>query len=293
MTNHQDRAAWLERRRESIGASESAGILGVSPWSSPLSVWASKVLDPEPDEPSEPMIWGTLLEPTILAEYSRRRGVDVAHHDQSVSIRHPRFVATRMSCTPDGIAADGGLVEAKAVNAYALGDWEDGAPLYYRVQLQHQLAVTGRDHGTLVALIGGQKLVWHDEERSAEFIETLEDACARFWRDFVLPGIQPPATATPGDIRALERMHPSDSGETIDLPAGFAELDARLDEIREIIKPLEAEEKDIKARLKAAIGGATFGVIPGVDGRWAWKSQDRKEYTVAASTIRVLRRLKK
>lgn len=37
-----DRAEWLEWRRNGIGATDVAGILGVSPWASPWSVWADK-----------------------------------------------------------------------------------------------------------------------------------------------------------------------------------------------------------------------------------------------------------
>jgi len=289
-----DRQAWLQSRRESIGASESAGILGVSPWASPLSVWASKVLEPEQDEPSEPMQWGSILEPVILAEYGRRRGVDVCHHDQTVSVRHPRWETTRMACTPDGTVDAGALVECKAVSAYMADQWEDGAPLHYRVQLQHQMSVMGADRGTLVALIGGQRLVWHDEPRNDEFIRVLEDQCARFWAEYVAPGVQPPASGTVADVRALERLHPDDSGETVELPRDdFAGLDERLVELREQLKAIGDEKAAIESRIKAAIGGATYGVIPGVEGRWSWKSQARKEYTVAASTIRVLRKLKK
>jgi putative phage-type endonuclease len=287
------RDEWLAARRRGIGASESAGVLGVSPWSSPLSVWASKIHGDAVEE-NEAMRWGTLLEPVVLAEYQERTGRTVTRHDQAVSLDHPDFERTHMTATPDGYDADGRVVQVKTTSAYMKDEWADGeAPLHYRVQLQHELAVTGRDAGALVVLIGGQELRIVEETRNVAFVEALEEACARFWRDFVEPRVMPPATATPADIRALERLHPSDSGETVELPPEAAIWDVRLAEIGEVLKALGEEKERIQNQLRAAIGGATYGSIPGAAGRWSWKHQDRKEYTVAAGTMRVLRRLKK
>jgi len=34
------REQWLALRKKGIGGSDAAGVMGMSPWSSPLSVWA-------------------------------------------------------------------------------------------------------------------------------------------------------------------------------------------------------------------------------------------------------------
>ena len=39
-----ERTDWLAWRRKGIGASDIAGILGISPWASPWSVWADWIL---------------------------------------------------------------------------------------------------------------------------------------------------------------------------------------------------------------------------------------------------------
>lgn len=36
------REEWLVRRRKTIGGSDAAGIVGLSKWASPFSVWADK-----------------------------------------------------------------------------------------------------------------------------------------------------------------------------------------------------------------------------------------------------------
>lgn len=40
-----ERAEWLQWRRGGLGGSDIAGVLGLSPWSSPWSVWADKVIN--------------------------------------------------------------------------------------------------------------------------------------------------------------------------------------------------------------------------------------------------------
>ena len=81
-----DREAWLAERSRSVGASEAAAVLGVCPYSTPIDVWQRKLGLAPPLPESEPMLWGTLLEPIILAEYERRTGRTV--FDRQQFVRH-------------------------------------------------------------------------------------------------------------------------------------------------------------------------------------------------------------
>ena len=53
--DYKNREAWLEARRNGIGASDTPGILGVSQWASPFSVAASKLSPDYAVEYSEAM----------------------------------------------------------------------------------------------------------------------------------------------------------------------------------------------------------------------------------------------
>lgn len=68
---------WLEERSQGIGASESAALLGISPWSTPLSLFLEKSgrvkRRPGLDE-AERLLWGNLLEPVIIRELVSRTG---------------------------------------------------------------------------------------------------------------------------------------------------------------------------------------------------------------------------
>ena len=58
-----------------------------------------------------------------------------------------------------------------------------------------------------------------------------------------------------------------------------------------IVKEAETRRTELQNKLKLAIGDNTFGELPS-GGKFTWKTQDRKEHFVAASTSRVLRRTK-
>lgn len=291
------RDEWLAARREGVGASEVAAILGLSPWASPLSVWASKVLGEDEEhtaDAEERMRWGSLLEPVILAEYARRTGADVHPVEQQTPdsiIRHARWdEGVRLSATLDAYLGSDGVVEVKTTSAYQAEAWTDGAPLHYQVQVQAQLACEGGARGVIVALVGGQRLVWHEVERDEAAIAMIEDAVAEFW-GYVERREPPPASPTSVDVRVLERLHPDDSGETVQLGLDLAAMTEERESIAAEAKRLAERKTEIDAAIKTRLGPATFGALP--DGRrWQWRWQERKETLVKASRSRVLRLVK-
>ena len=52
-TRNMSRAEWLAARKAGIGGSDAAAIIGLNPFSSPLTVWADKTSTDEPQEDSE------------------------------------------------------------------------------------------------------------------------------------------------------------------------------------------------------------------------------------------------
>ena len=55
------RDKWLELRRQGIGGSDAAAIMGLNPWKTPMDIWLEKTgefLDDEEPE-NEKMYWGT------------------------------------------------------------------------------------------------------------------------------------------------------------------------------------------------------------------------------------------
>ena len=82
-TRNMSRAEWLAARKAGIGGSDAAAIIGLNPFSSPLTVWADKTSADEPQEESESeAIWlGNVLEDHVARRYAEQ----VSEHRQMQS----------------------------------------------------------------------------------------------------------------------------------------------------------------------------------------------------------------
>jgi len=292
MAKQLTREEWLAERREGIGASDTPAILGLSPWRSPLDVWAEKTGTVEPDDLSdnEAVEFGNRLEGVIAEAFAERTGRDVHRWPSHHSIAHPDH--PWMRCTPDA-EDDQGLIQIKTTSEYKSNEWKDEPPLHYQVQVQHEMAVCNADQDTLVVLIGGNKLRWFDVPRNQAFIDVLIPRLAEFWR-LVESETMPPVDGSLATARVLSRLYPEDNGTVVDLSpvADAVDWAATLDEAKAMVKKAEALKREAENNLKAAIGDASFAVL--ADGRtFSHKLQERKEHLVKASSFRVLRAVKK
>ena len=58
ITDETKKEQWLEQRRKFITGTDAAALLGISKWSSKLSVWFDKKGMAEPTIETEAMFWG-------------------------------------------------------------------------------------------------------------------------------------------------------------------------------------------------------------------------------------------
>ena len=78
-TLEMPRDEWLELRRQGIGGSDAAAILGLNPWKTPMDVWLEKTGEfTRDDEENEQMYWGTVLEAVVAEEFKAHRPQDQA-----------------------------------------------------------------------------------------------------------------------------------------------------------------------------------------------------------------------
>jgi putative phage-type endonuclease len=278
VTDYQNRAAWLAARHKGIGASDSPALFNLSPYHSRFSLWTKKTgPTPAEDERSEEdeiealadpraerMEWGHLLEGPIAAQYERRTKRKLWSFSDFCIAQHPRIPF--MLSTLDRFIIEApdrkgdGTLEIK--NSGDLLAWRDGPPQHYLVQVQHQLAVTGRDYATLVVLLGGNRLRWWDIDRVEGFIEELEHAVVDFWED-VQANRRPAVDGHKATLEALKKLHPLDNGKEVALPPEAATWWQQLGEAKAAIKAAEETKTEAESRIREAFGDATFGVVPG------------------------------
>lgn len=293
-----DHAAWLEQRRTGIGGSDAPVLYGVHPWETMFSVWASKARGAKDEKGGWPLRLGKVLEPVTRDLYCEETGRVIC--DGVTNMRHPDPELGFMIANTDGTIQtvpdqEGpGVYEGKTTSVFNAAQWSEGVPLYYQIQVQHYLAVTGLRWGSLCVLILGDRepLRWVDIERNEQFIDDLVERERRFWHDHVLADSPPAPDGKEPTSQALKLLHPQDNGEIVQLGVEVHDSAERLSDIDDRMKELGQVREELRQQIKLAIGDATFGRFPDGTG-FSWKTQDRKAYTVKASTSRVLRRASK
>lgn len=256
-----DRQAWLAERRKGIGASDAAAVCGMSPYRGPLDVYLDK-LGLLPEQESEPMRWGLLLEQVVETAYCQETGQPWI--ETRPMLRHQQY--PWMLATLDRQRADGRIVELKT--ARTAEGWgqagTDEVPEGYLLQVQHQMAVADVDAADVAVLIGGSDFRVYHVARRQDLIDLLIMVEAEFWQRVV--SLQPPEIdwqdeRTPALVQLLHRPTPD---TTIDLIDGAQYAD-RWEECGEEIRRLEGERDRCKARLAELMGMAAIGRLP--DGR--------------------------
>lgn len=206
-TKDMPRADWLEWRKKGIGGSETAAIMGKSPFESALSVYISKTDLAEPVEMNDAMHFGNLLEPIVADEFTRRSGFQA--YELHKMIRHPIYEF--MLANVDRVIYDEvmgwGILECKTANQFKQMDWEGSrTPEHYYYQVQHYLAVTGLQFAYIACLIGGQTFRYNYIERDEAVIEQIFEGVTDFWFNHVLPEVMPDVSHLDADN--LGRLYP-------------------------------------------------------------------------------------
>ena len=146
---------WFQKRLGKVTASRIADLMAktkTGPGASRANYLAQLVTERLTGTPTEgfqspAMTWGIEQEAAARAAYSARMGVLV---DEVDFVDHPTMQA---GASPDGLVGEDGLIEIKCPNTSTMLEYlEDRTiPQKYRLQMQWQLAVTGRDWCDFVA----------------------------------------------------------------------------------------------------------------------------------------------
>ncbi|GAA4680120.1 YqaJ viral recombinase family protein [Nocardioides nanhaiensis] len=250
-----ERTRWLRERRDGIGGTDAATLMGTHVGNvTPRDVYRDKLDTSEPVERDLPMFrFGHLLEPRLLAEVEAHYGIRVRkggfyrHNEESWRYANP-----------DGLTSDGGLVECKTTGTTTktYKAWKAGEVSAHAYdQGQHYLAVTGRAHVRFVVGVNPKgwmkrpesewvdsvKEVLHvgpierDEARIAEILEAERD----FWACVTARSLS--TRWAPREVEA-------------DLPEMVTDDLARLARIKREQSTLADEREAIEKRIRAIIG---------------------------------------
>lgn len=296
------RAEWLALRRETVGASEVAALLGVHPWITAYGLYALKAGLALADQEETPaMRRGRMLEDDALAILQEERPGWTVTPNPMPGGCFFRNMATRESCTPDGFVTSPdrpgrGTAQVKSVQKHVFSrQWktEDGTiepPLHVAVQAVQEARLTGAQWAVVVALVVDYGIDAHVIEVPLYpgLITRIEAEVAAFWRG--VEARQPPDPDYARDGATIAALYaPDDSLPPVDLNGNsIVAAVARRERMSRLIKRAETKKKTAEAEIVEKLAGATVGRLP--DGRVVTrKIQYRREFISPETSFPVLR----
>ena len=267
---YKNREEWLELRRQAIGGSDAAAILGLNRWSSPLAVYADKLgLVPERED-NEAMRQGRDLEAYVAERFTEATGLRVRRENHLLVNDELPFMHANIDRRITG--KNIGL-ECKTTSVYNTADFESGdVPPEYYVQCQHYMAVTGWETWYLAVAVLNKGFHVFKIDRNEEDIKILIDQERRFWEDHILTQIPPEPMEQ--DDTTLAQLYPKDEGSFVPLYS----VSSTLEELaikKAQKKDLESEITALENRVKMALGDASEGSDDNYTVTWKNRTSNR------------------
>lgn len=270
-TRDMSRDKWLEARRNGIGGSDAAAIMGANPYASPLAVYADKIGAAPDKETSEAMRQGTDLEAYVAERFTDATGIKLRRVNRI--FQHPEYPWMLANIDRDVVGGDSGF-EAKTTNILNKHDFENGeVPLNYMWQCQHYMAVTGAPYWYLAVLVLGKAFHVFRIDRDDALIDRLIQAEREFWIEHVEKRVPPLPTGSDSDDAALEAIYPeSHEGIDVDLTDVNDALNL-IDLLKADRAKLDTRIRAAEDEIKAVLGDRERGTTAG----WnvSWKSSTR------------------
>lgn len=242
----------LARRRESIGASEIAAVLGLSPYKSTWDLWREKTGTAETTPDTAANDAGDFLEPGLRQLYRYRTGLEMSVVG---TLHHPTMPF--LSATPDGVLPDRSRgLEIKVIGPRMLSHWSGGPPEYVEAQARQGMLVTNASAWD-VLMCCGTEIVIHTFERDLELEAWIIREASAFW-SLVETRTPPDALAAAERMAAAKLKWPAKKSDEyiVDESAGaialeYERLDAEAKRIKACIDHIKA---DLAERCQDAAG---------------------------------------
>ena len=276
-TKDLSREDWLQFRKQGIGSSDAAAACGIHPYLSMLELWMIKTgrMTSDIDESIEgysPLYWGNTLEPMVAKYYQEHTGNKVRR--VNAILQHPDPDRAFMLANLD-YAITGNdevqILECKTAGEHGAKLWKHGVPLYVTCQVQHQLAVTGKQAAHICVLLCGHKAKIYKVERDELLIDSIMEHERLFWQ-YVETDTPPTPDHSESAARALKQLYPTAKPSSkVDLTDddGANKLFQQLLSYRDYMQELEERHDQVKHQLQTLIADNEVAVFD--KGAISWK----------------------
>ena len=274
-TKELSREDWLQFRKQGIGSSDAAAACGIHPYLSMFELWLIKTgrMTSDIDESIEgyaPLYWGNTLEPMVAKYYQEHTGNKVRR--VNAILQHPEqpFMLANLDYAITG-SDEVQILECKTAGEHGAKLWKHGVPLYVTCQVQHQLAVTGKQAAHICVLLCGHEAKIYKVERDERLIESIIEHERLFWQ-YVETGTPPTPDHSESAARALKQLYPTPKPSSkVDLREdnGANKLFEQLLSYRDYMQELEQRHDQVKHQLQTLIADNEVAVFE--KGAISWK----------------------
>lgn len=272
----------LLERQQSLGGSEVAVALGLSPWKTPYELYIEKTTnDPLSLQTSTTTLqeWGHRLENIVALKYQNETGYAVVPGFKCHYLKYPFLTASpdRLVYTKDGHGKALRGLEIKTVDAFCREKWGtsgtvwDGVdinqcpiPYHYYIQVVAYMAVLGMDTWDLAVLIGGNDYRVYTFMRNLDVEDKILEEARAFWESFVVQKVAPPIDfISEGVQRLISKLNtPLQDVETF-LDQHWTDKVKHLMDTSEMATLAIKKVKEMKAELRHFMGDASIAKLQG------------------------------
>jgi len=254
-----------------LGGSDIAAVLGLSKWTSPMDVWASKRGLSEELSETNAMRRGRLLESAIATWYQEETGYEVLDGEEMPIVGPKPF----MLASPDRyVSSKGRRFGLEIKTARSADGWGDslspGVPVYYATQAAWYMACTNIDRWDFAVLF-----LVNDEFRRYTLLrdkkteKKLVKTCGDWWKKHVIEGAPPPIDGSSAADKFLQDKFNKPGEEYRSANIEEEELIFDLHDLQTEIKAMKEKEALLKNQMKELIGENAG--LHGVFGTCSWK----------------------
>ena len=280
-TKSLSREEWLQFRKQGIGSSDAAAACGIHPYLSMLELWMIKTGRMSSDidasnnngiDGYSPLYWGNTLEPMVAKYYQEHTGNKVRR--VNAILQHPdpdhHFMLANLDYAITG-SDEVQILECKTAGEHGAKLWNHGVPLYVTCQVQHQLAVTGKQAAHICVLLCGHEAKIYKVERDERLIQSIMEHERLFWQ-YVQTDTPPTPDHSESAARALKQLYPTPKPSSkVDLTDddGANKLFEQLLSYRDYMQELEQRHDQVKHQLQSLIQDNEVAVFE--KGAISWK----------------------
>lgn len=266
-------------RRQGIGGSDAAAVLGLSPWSTPVTVWLDKTGRAEPKPESPAMRYGSYFEDYVAKLYAEETGSRVENYRTMI---HKGCLLGNLDrlVVPEGakIASHKGEIRTnKILECKTSGrDWNGELPIHVYTQTMHYIGLNERLESADVGVLYRHSLKFEifNVERDDVVIGVMQERLNAWWEEYVIGDKMPPPT-NEADCKLLwVRSNP---GKTV---TASKEVEEKLKQYNK----LKADEKSAKEAAEIYKNDICAflednEVLLGIDGKpiLTWKSPNKEK----------------